>query len=163
LNFSRVSITGTHACGITSAGAAYCWGSNSDGQLGNGASGGGSLVLERTPVAVGGGLTFTSILAGGGYSCGLIASGAAYCWGWNEYGVLGNGTTTGSTTPVAVSGGLTFSGLSNGDGNHLCGTTSAGALYCWGWNQYGGLGIGSTSYRSTVPVRVSGATVYGVP
>ncbi len=161
--FRKVSITGTHACGITTVGAALCWGSNSDGQLGNGSSGGGSLVIERNPVAVTGSLTFSSILAGGGYSCGISAAGPTYCWGWNEYGVLGNGSTTSSTSPVQVSGGLVFSGLSSGDGNHLCGATQTGALYCWGWNQYGGLGTGATAYRSTVPVAVTGVRVYAVP
>jgi alpha-tubulin suppressor-like RCC1 family protein len=95
-----VSLTagGAHTCGLTAAGAAYCWGSNSNGQLGNGTVGG------TNPVAalVSGGLTFVSLSAGGSYTCGVTPSGAIYCWGANASGQLGDGTQTDRATPTRV-------------------------------------------------------------
>jgi alpha-tubulin suppressor-like RCC1 family protein len=97
LTFSGVSAGVRSACGVTTAGAAYCWGHNSSGQLGNG-----TTTNSLAPVAVSGGLTFAAVSAGDDATCGVTTAGAAYCWGDNSFGQLGNGTTTSSATPVAV-------------------------------------------------------------
>ena len=151
LTFKAVSAGFSHTCGITTAGAAYCWGSNQSGDLGNATTGG----LSATPVAVVGGLTFASVSAGALYNCGVTTSGAAYCWGGNGYGVLGNGTTLDSSTPVAVSGGFTFALISAGQ-DHSCGVTTGGATYCWGNSANGQLGTGVTAVNSSTPVAVIG-------
>ena len=152
--FAGVSAGGYYAtCGVTTAGAAYCWGLNNYGQLGNG-----SLTNSSTPVAVSGGLTFATVSAENSYACGVTTAGAAYCWGYNSYGELGNGTQINSTTPVAVSGGLTFATVSAGF-YAACGVTTAGAAYCWGDNSYGALGTGTTSFSLT-PVAVSGGLTF---
>src|SRR3989442_9345930 len=153
LNFIVVSAGGFKACGVAQGGAAYCWGGNPYGELGNG-----TTTSSTTPVAVSGGHTFTAISAGSGQACGVTSSGAAYCWGYNSYGGLGNGTTTMSTTPVAVSGGLTFTAVSTG-GAQTCGVTASGAAYCWGFGGYGGLGNGDTTSSAT-PVAVSGGLTF---
>jgi len=82
---------------VTTAGAAYCWGDNSSGQLGNG-----TKTKSTTPVAVAGGLTFATVSAGQYFACGVTTAGAAYCWGNNSSGQLGNGIVTNSSTPVRV-------------------------------------------------------------
>ncbi|HKG95476.1 MAG TPA: hypothetical protein VKA84_26390, partial [Gemmatimonadaceae bacterium] len=70
--FTAISAGGAHACGITTAGAAVCWGSNVMGQLGNG-TGGTINDFSAAPLAVSAnGLTFTSISAGGDHSCGVV-------------------------------------------------------------------------------------------
>jgi alpha-tubulin suppressor-like RCC1 family protein len=142
-----------HTCGLTTGGAAYCWGDNGNGQLGDG-----STSYSVVPVAVSGGLTFAAVSAGGGHSCGLTTGGAAYCWGANGVGELGTGSTTSSLVPVPVSGGLRFSALAAGEG-YSCAITSAGAAYCWGWNDWGQLGDGSTTNR-LVPVLVTGGYTF---
>ncbi len=151
-SFASVSIGGNAACGVTTAGAGFCWGSNSTGQLGNA-----TTTNTAIPVAIAGGLTFGSVSVGSlqNFSCGLTTAGAAYCWGYNDYGQLGNATFTSSTSPVAVAGNLTFSSLSAGDGAQVCGLATGGAAYCWGYNGSGQLGVSSIAYSSS-PVAVSG-------
>jgi alpha-tubulin suppressor-like RCC1 family protein len=141
-----------HSCAVTTTGIGYCWGSNTFGQLGNGAT-----TNTLAPVPVGGGLTFSSIAAGWTYTCGVADGGLGYCWGDNTNGQLGS--AGGSTTlPRAIDGGLTFSRISAGT-RHTCGITTAGAAYCWGRNAAGELGDGSLT-ASEAPVAVSGGLVF---
>ena len=142
-----------HSCGLTATGAAYCWGWNRDGQLGDG-----SVRDRTTPVAVGGGLAFTSITAGAGHTCAVTADGTAYCWGFNLSGQLGIGTfnTAPHTGPEQVAGDTRFAVLDAGGGSYTCGLTAEGAAHCWGWNLFGQLGDGSTRDSNT-PVAVSTA------
>jgi len=148
LRWESITAGDWHTCAITPGGQAYCWGWNSDGQLGTG-----SITNSATPVAVSGGLSFSALAAGLSHSCGLTSSGMAYCWGWNSNGQLGTGSTTNSATPVVVSEGLSFSALAAGS-VHTCGLTTAGAVYCWGDNYDGQLGRGTFGY-ATVPVAVA--------
>jgi alpha-tubulin suppressor-like RCC1 family protein len=93
-------------------------------------------------------LTFASLNAGWGYTCGVTTSGHAYCWGSNGNGRLGDGTGTDRRTPVLVSGGLGFDSVSGGQ-IHTCGITQAADAYCWGHNGWGQLGNGTTSSALT--------------
>jgi alpha-tubulin suppressor-like RCC1 family protein len=160
LTFSSISAGANHTCGLTSAGSAYCWGSNIGGQLGDGSTTDSSVPVAVSAPSGGSTLTFSSITTGnnGLHSCGVTSTGTAYCWGLNSLGQLGDGSTTDSSVPVAVSapsGGsvLTFSSISAG-ANHSCGLTSTGSAYCWGDNSLGQLGDGSTT-PSSLPVALS--------
>ncbi len=155
LTFAAVStgIGGDYACGLTTTGAAYCWGDNFFGQLGNG-----STTSSPAPVAVAGGLSFSLVNAGRFHACGVTTGGASYCWGANGDGQVGDGTTTNRLTPVAVSGGLAFMALAGGH-YHSCGLTTGGEAYCWGSNEFGGLGDGTVTGRLT-PVAVSGGFTF---
>ena len=133
---------GAYTCGVTTPGAAYCWGNNTRGQLGDG-----TTTNRTSPVAVLGGLTFAAVSTGGDHACGVTIAGAAYCWGDNASGKLGDGTTTSRASPLPVSGGLTFEAVSAG-GSHTCGVTVGGAAYCWGDNSSGQLGDGTTTNRT---------------
>jgi Tol biopolymer transport system component/alpha-tubulin suppressor-like RCC1 family protein len=154
LTFTAVSAGSEYTCGLTSDGAAYCWGVNDFGQVGSG----GTAYYEFSPVPVAGGLTFATISAGSRHTCGLTADGTAYCWGDNTKGQLGDGTTTRQATPVAVVGGVRFATIEAG-GGHTCGLTASGDAYCWGWNDSGQLGDGTTVDRS-VPTPVSGGLTF---
>jgi alpha-tubulin suppressor-like RCC1 family protein len=108
-------------------------------------------------VLVAGGRTFATLAAGRNHTCGLDLSGAAWCWGANADGQLGDGTTTDRLQPVAVSGGQVFGALAGGGDAHSCATGATGIVRCWGANESGQLGNGTTQ-RSSVPVPVLAAT-----
>jgi len=96
------------------------------------------------------------ITAGGYHTCALSSTGAVQCWGENAHGELGSGTSTNASTPVTVSG-LSSRVLSIAAGkSHSCALASAGAMQCWGDNQFGQLGDGRKDTFSRTPVMVSG-------
>ena len=140
LTFATVTAGGNgnmnHACGVTTGGAAYCWGSNDAGELGDGTD-----TSRARPVPVAGGLTFATVSAGATHTCGVTTGGAAYCWGYNGTGQLGDGTTTLRQSPVPVHGGLTFTTVKSG-AYFTCGMTAGGVAYCWGANDTDELGSG---------------------
>ncbi|PYP53402.1 MAG: cell wall anchor protein, partial [Gemmatimonadetes bacterium] len=172
LAFTTLGAGNFHACGLTSSGAAYCWGDNSTGQLGIGVNAApdtcatGHGPCSRTPVAVAGGLTFTTLNVGTQHTCARATDGSWYCWGLNNYGQLGTGATGPETcaaapcssTPVAVSVGINLTAVVAGR-RHSCGVTSAGAAYCWGENVSGQLGDGTTT-NSLTPVAVAGGLTF---
>jgi len=124
------TIHSAFACGATAAGAVYCWGTNSVGQLGSGVATTNVLFVAPSPIA--GDRTFTS-LAGTGFAsaCGLESGGAAYCWGRNSHYDFGNANGgIGPLPPTRVAGDLSFVALSTGGGT--CGITTTGDTYCWG-------------------------------
>ncbi len=156
-----------HTCGITTSGAAFCWGKDNYGQLGSAAPNGECWLYEAfgaeqpfacslTPVAVGDGRTYKQIGAGEDFTCALTTGGAAYCWGRSNGGQLGDGTFTSRAAPVAVLGGHTFARISVGRA-HACGVTTGGSVYCWGSNARGQLGMGTIGGARTTPVLVAGS------
>ncbi len=141
------------SCELTNAGAAYCWGQNVSGTVGNG-----TTTQANAPVPVSGGLTFAALADGAAaHKCGLVGT-TAYCWGNNAAGQLGDGSQTNRNVPTPVAGGLAFSRLAVG-GVSTCGLTTAGQLYCWGWSGTAGFGqgVGETQRGRLVltPVLVS--------
>jgi alpha-tubulin suppressor-like RCC1 family protein len=147
-----------HTCGVVAGGVAYCWGDNEQGQLGTGSA---DFDPHPLPMAVSGALAFVSLTAGlGSHTCGLLGSGAAYCWGENTFGALGDGSTTPRATPVPVSGGLVFTALKAGGFiGHTCALTDGGSGYCWGENERGQVGDGSTTDRLS-PSPVAGGLLF---
>jgi hypothetical protein len=152
LRFTSLSAGTNHVCGIATNGAAWCWGINRAGQLGNGATGGASA----TPVAVAGSVKFVAVSAGFERTCALTADGAAWCWGLSVQRPLrNNATQLGDSVPVAIAGGVRFAMLSVGR-THACGVSIDGMVYCWGDNYLGKQGNGSTLGYGPTPTLVPG-------
>jgi alpha-tubulin suppressor-like RCC1 family protein len=144
----------SHTCALASAraGGLQCWGDNEFGQLGNGRHN----AISRTPVAVtqlSNGIV--EVAAGAFHTCALTSVGVVQCWGENAHGELGNGTNTISSTPLSVSG-LSSGVVAVAAGrSHTCVLTNAGAMQCWGDNEFGQLGNGRQDTISRTPVAVS--------
>jgi alpha-tubulin suppressor-like RCC1 family protein len=124
-------------CALTAAGGVKCWGNGS-----------------TTPSDVSG-LTsgVTMIAAGRLHTCALVGGGVK-CWGTNTSGQLGNGTLVNSGTPVNVSGLSSGVAAISSGGRHTCALNTGGGVKCWGENEFGQVGDGSTTDRNT-PADVS--------
>lgn len=97
--------------------------------------------------------------AGQAHSCLLRQGGTVWCWGDGTHGARGDGSTSGvQQVPVQVPGLVNYAAVSAG-GHRTCALSAAGAASCWGENQYGQLGDGSTTSRSS-PVGVAGGTSF---
>jgi alpha-tubulin suppressor-like RCC1 family protein len=156
LRFSVISTNSIaiNFCGLlTDSGAAWCWGFNGSGQLGDG-----TTIARNAPVAVSGGASYRVLSTGGSHVCALTTANALRCWGNNSSGQLGDGTTTNQSVPTAITTTETFVTLASGQ-SHSCGITGSGVLWCWGLNTSGQLGDGSTTTRS-VPTPVLGGLTF---
>lgn len=140
-----------HMCAVQN-GAAKCWGQNAQGQLGNN-----SVISSSVPVAVQGLATgVVAVTANGFHSCALTSAGGVKCWGANDRGQLGATVAMQSLIPVDVTG-LT-SGVKSitAGGYHTCAVTTAGRIKCWGSNDVGELGNGTTGGQNAMPGDVMG-------
>ncbi len=142
-----------HNCALSSSGQVDCWGSNANGQLGNG-----TTVASTTPVAVAGlPSPATAITSGYDHVCAILTDASLWCWGSNSAGQLGDGTTASRGTPAAVPG-LSAVKAATGGSAHTCAATTDGTVYCWGSNEAGELGDGTTTDHA-LPAVVAGVKV----
>lgn len=145
----QLDLKSNHACGVTAAGEAWCWGRNDLGQI----DATGEDV--RSPQRITATVAFRHVATGAFHTCAIDPDGAAWCWGNNHNAQLGDESLTSSVAPVRVSGGLAFQSLAAGP-NHTCGLTTTNTVWCWGTSYTGELGSGQggeTSF-SAVPVPV---------
>ncbi|MEV7907645.1 S8 family serine peptidase, partial [Streptomyces anulatus] len=147
---SQVSSHGDHVLALLSGGTVKAWGDNSQGQLGDG-----TTTDRKSPVAVSGLTSVSSVSAGSLHSAATTSSvtSTTYTWGDNAQGQLGNGTTTDSTTPVATS--LAADSIAAGLAHNVA--KSGQWFHVWGANGSGRLGDGTTTAR-TSPLQLSGVT-----
>ncbi len=168
-SFAEVSeSTGTpsSACALTSDGTAYCWGTNTNGQLGVG-----DTTTRAVPTAVNTAAKFSKLYMFGhdtGSSqltpCGLTSDGTAYCWGFNTaVGTVGDGTTVNKTSPTAVNTAVKFTQLVGGglDSYVICGLATTGDAYCWGTG-YVDRADGTTTATVSSPALVTGGRKFSV-
>lgn len=139
-----------HTCGLTGAGDALCWGEGADGQLGNG-----SDARRSTPRAVVGLPPTRQIVAGYAHGCALDRDGSVWCWGANEHGQLGTGDGRASRNKPAHVPRLPNVAAVAAGWRHTCALTTGGRVFCWGANEVGQLGDGTTDGRQA-PTAVDG-------
>lgn len=145
---ATVNSGGAHSCAIgTNHVGLWCWGNNKNGQLGDG-----STQRHLTPITVQGtaGVTVDAVGLGDKHTCAAIG-GKAKCWGDNTHGQLGDNSTNASPLPITVQGPTNVVGIAAGMA-HSCAFSSlnaGGNVWCWGANDTGQLGIGSTEEKHT--------------
>ena len=136
-----------HTCAILDDDSLKCWGYNGYGQLGIG-----STTQQTTPqtVNLGTGRTAVSVSAGYTHTCAILDDGSLKCWGVGTAGQLGIGLNVNQITPQTVGLGTGRTAVSVSAGvQHTCAILDDGSLKCWGYNNYGQLGIGSTTNQNT--------------
>lgn len=118
---TAVALGWSHGCGLTTAGAARCWGANHSGQLGRGsldASG----ALPIAPVS--GALTFASIVAGRSGACGITAQRRLHCWGPSAAPTL-------ATVPTPMLEGIDVETAAISYEGRTCASTTTQGVWCW--------------------------------
>ena len=98
----QISAYGFHTCAVASDNKAYCWGNNTSGKLGNNSTTNSLIPAAVNTTGVLAGKTIKQISAGSMHTCAIASDDKAYCWGNNNFGVLGNGSTVNSSVPVRV-------------------------------------------------------------
>jgi len=127
---AAVSAGGSQACALTTGGGVKCWG-----------SGYGSTPVDVTGVTSG----VAAVSAGADHACALTTGGGVKCWGFGPYGQLGNGTTGSSSAAVDVTGLTSGAATVSTKLDHTCASTTGGGVKCWGRNNDGQLGVGTTT------------------
>ncbi|HOG44189.1 MAG TPA: hypothetical protein PK560_08920 [bacterium] len=161
----QLSTGGRHSCSINEEGRLFCWGDNSDGQMGDawGEMDGMNEIRNYLP----GPVDTSEILmdkqvvdlsAGYLHSCAVNEDGVVFCWGFGRDGQLGNGTYLNVFSPVMadISGEMKekkIIAVSTG-GSFSCGVDESGIVYCWGLNLWGQLGDGTTLQDREDPMPV---------
>lgn len=126
-------------------GSVECWGTDSNGQLGDGRIG-----VSAYPVAVAGLTGVISISSGSDHACAVVYTGGVRCWGNNAFGQIGDGTSRNERSrPVTVIGLTGVASVSAGNDPYTCAVLRSGAVDCWGENSDGELGDGTFINRPT--------------
>lgn len=148
-----VSVGFKHACAVMQSGAVQCWGNGLSGQLGNG-----DVSTAVAPVTVTGIGTAVDVAAGGDHACAVLQGGTVQCWGANYQGELGGGAGIAepafSNVPIAVAAITDATAVAVTIGTS-CVVHATGNVSCWGGNDYGQLGNGST-LDSSLPLSLPG-------
>jgi alpha-tubulin suppressor-like RCC1 family protein len=140
----QVSVGQGHVCAVVEGGALYCWGRNSQAQLGIG-SGRGQV---RSPTLVNGGGSYLQVTAALAHTCGVRVDGRLFCWGLDLDGRLGLGTTEEEVAQPAQVGSAGDYLQVQANWFHTCALREGGRLECWGRNVEGQLGLGDWMSRA---------------
>ena len=154
--FTQISSYNRSTCGITAAGRAYCWGSNEFGELGDSTS----ESTQAVPVPVVGNLVFRQVSVGFSHACGLTTEGWAYCWGDGSSGQLGTEVEIQPHEPVLVAGSRTYIRIAAGYASTCAIGKFDRRAYCWGANDRGQMGDGTTSEERMTPTPVAGTRTW---
>lgn len=150
--YSDISAGQYHACAVRSDKTVQCWGLNTSGQVGTGTSD----VLYLKPAPAGDASDWAGISVGGAFSCARNESKRIFCWGTNSLGQLADGTLTAKLSPTPIVGGYSDWVSMDAGATHACAIRENGEMYCWGSNNRGQVGDGTTNNQSA-PTLVSGA------
>ena len=163
-SYARLSLGRYFGCGVTggaASGSVRCWGSDAQGQLGNGTGAAvDALVPASVPATPGNASPWTEVAAGEYGVCGIKADKTLWCWGYDAQGQVGNGSGTSATqqSPVALLANEPADWLAVSQAaNTVCALRGGGTLWCWGHNNLGQVGNGSTA-NVTAPELIGNAT-----
>lgn len=153
-DISMISLGNSDSVALV-GGRLYVWGSQTDGQLGDG-----KIDLScKYPGKIMDGYNFKYVCLGNYHSAAITEDGDLYLWGSNKFGQLGDGTIEDKSIPIQIMKGLKFKCISLGGsdtsiyGSFSAAVTEDGDLYMWGCNKCGQLGDGTTN-DSSIPIKI---------
>ena len=150
--WTQISTSGSTTCGVKADGSLWCWGLNNYGQVGIGHG-----APVHKPHRVGASLLWAEVSTAYSHTCATRTNGTLWCWGQNLRGQLGIGSINRRKgTPQRVGTRKDWESVTTG-GWHSCALTAGGEAYCWGHNDFGEVGDGTLTTRST-PTPVYGGT-----
>ena len=154
-NVSSISSNSGTSCAVLNSNSAYCWGLGSSGQIGVGTYNN----INYAALINYGSVTFNLIANGPSFTCGIITDGSVRCWGLESYGERGDSATTGNiNTPSTIVQNISsVIDLDLGE-KHACSIDNSSKIWCWGRNNSGQIGFGSSTSEYTSPVEVIGIT-----
>ncbi len=152
--WTQISTFWNSTCGLRADGTAWCWGSDANGQLGNGTILTGTQSVP-TPVFNSSSTRWAKISTGGSHACGIKEDGTLWCWGADGSGQVGDGGGTGGVIPIAIGAATDWFDISAGLLT-TCGLRGAGDAYCWGADGDGQVGNNAAFADQTSPVAVVG-------
>jgi alpha-tubulin suppressor-like RCC1 family protein len=146
---------------LKSDGTVWAWGDNQYGGLGNGTTN-----TQLTPTQIPGLSGITKVSAGLQSAVFLKNDGTVFAVGRNTFSELGNGTTTSSSVVVqsAITGVDDISVSNPCGASHVLAHKPDGTLWSWGYNEFGQLGLGTTTNQST-PTQIAtlrNVTLFGM-
>lgn len=150
---------GGQFCRIMNNASLWCGGLNESGQIGDG-----TTEKRYHPQLIDLGTNYSKVsTAHNSHTCGITTAGLLKCWGKNTHGQLGDGSISTTSVPKAVNSMSLFDQIATGSDTNFagfsCAIATTGALYCWGYNNYGQIGDGTTTYKST-PQNIDVGTNY---
>ena len=143
-----------HTAGLRADGSIWCWGRNTEGQLGDD-----TKVSSRSPVSVVGGFAWTQVSAGFTHNIAIQANGTAWGWGGGVFGAIGQGSygsASQRSSPMSVVGDFSDWAQVSAGRNHSLGVRANGSLWAWGRNNSGQLGNNNSSINRSSPISVIG-------
>ena len=152
----EVTVGQVTACALMESGNIYCWGSGYYGKMGNGEPWNDDYVnTEMRQVLLPEGQGGQTVSISGGHICTILDNGDVYCWGRGNQGQLGYGGTSNRNIPTKVNLPGQRSAIAISTGTFMtCAITTDGMGYCWGENDEGQLGNGTTNSRRMTPAEV---------
>jgi alpha-tubulin suppressor-like RCC1 family protein len=128
-NWQAVGVGQGHACAIRDDGTLWCWGRNTDLELGLASS---APEQVRAPTQVGSSNDWRAVSGSQHHSCGTRGDGSLYCWGSNPFLELGAPADTArAAQPLRVGSDGDWASVITG-WFHTCALKRDGRLYCWG-------------------------------
>ncbi|MBL8521835.1 MAG: choice-of-anchor D domain-containing protein, partial [Betaproteobacteria bacterium] len=151
-----------HSLALKDDGTVWAWGSNVDGQIGQGSTATVQYAAPTQVKGVGGGGFLTGVVAitsGGRHNLAVLVDGSVVAWGNNASGQLGNNSTVSSSSPVVIGGLSNIVAVAAG-GAHSLALKNDATVLAWGDNAFGQLGVNDTNNRLT-PAAIPGLTQIG--
>ena len=148
----HIATGGNHNLVIKADGSLWAWGSNSYGQLGNGELGDEKYLFSPIKIMDG----VVQVAAGSEHTLVIKTDGSLWVWGYNNYGQIGNGESSWvdfQTVPIKIMDDVVQMAAGS---NHTLAIKTDGSLWGWGYNNYGQIGNGESSWVDfqTVPVKI---------